>query len=91
MLSDLVLTRYCSKMLSLLLVVMISLICSPPSMAYAQTEATALTSVTISETTREETRGDVFEWRCKIEDGHLYKRLYNVVKGCWAGEWILVF
>ena len=33
--------------------------------------------------------GPVYEWRFKIEDGFLYRRLYNVTDGVWAGEWIL--
>jgi hypothetical protein len=29
------------------------------------------------------------DWRYKVEDGKLYKRLYNYQKQEWVGEWIL--
>jgi len=35
----------------------------------------------------EETGGDVFEWRYKMENGILWKRLYNVSLGYWVTEW----
>ena len=34
---------------------------------------------------------DVFEWRYKVEDGHLYRRLYNLVQNEWVGDWELVY
>lgn len=34
---------------------------------------------------------DKTEWRYKTENGILYKRLYNVTKGCWETDyWIYV-
>lgn len=30
------------------------------------------------------------EWRWKIEDGKLYKRLYNASTGLWETDWIYV-
>lgn len=33
---------------------------------------------------------DIIEWKYKIEDGKMYKRLYNHTKQEWIGEWILV-
>lgn len=30
------------------------------------------------------------EWRFKIEDGKLYKRLYNRSTGLWETDWIYV-
>ena len=30
------------------------------------------------------------EWRYKIEDGKLYKRLYNASTGLWETDWIYV-
>ncbi len=33
---------------------------------------------------------DVYEWRFKVENGKLYKRLYNVTANEWAGNWIYV-
>lgn len=36
------------------------------------------------------TEADLIDWRYKIEDGKMYKRLYNYTKQVWVGEWILV-
>lgn len=33
---------------------------------------------------------DVITWRYKIEDGKIYKRLYNSTTQTWIGEWIYV-
>lgn len=33
---------------------------------------------------------DVLEWKYKIEDGKMYKRLYNTTTDCWEGDWIYV-
>lgn len=30
---------------------------------------------------------EIIEWRFKIENGNLYRRLYNYSKGIWVGEW----
>ena len=38
-----------------------------------------------------EAYADIKEWRYKIMDGYLYKRLYNVSKGKWEGPWIKVY
>ena len=35
------------------------------------------------------TRADRIEWRYKIIDGVLYKRLYNYSKDEWIGDWVL--
>lgn len=35
-------------------------------------------------------RAEIFEWRYKVVDGKLYKRLYNATRHKWAGEWIQV-
>lgn len=37
-----------------------------------------------------ETRADIKEWRYKVIDGHLYKRLFNASTGRWETDWILV-
>lgn len=29
-----------------------------------------------------------YEWLYKVEDGQLYKRLYNKTTGRWVGDWI---
>ncbi len=31
---------------------------------------------------------DQYEWRFKTIDGVLYKRLYNITKQEWVGDWI---
>ena len=37
-----------------------------------------------------EPQADIIEWRYKVENGKLYKRLYNYSKEKWVGEWILI-
>lgn len=32
---------------------------------------------------------DILEWRYKVEDGKLYRRLYNRSRNVWIGEWEL--
>lgn len=31
---------------------------------------------------------DITEWRFKVENGKIYKRLYNCSTGNWEGDWI---
>ena len=31
---------------------------------------------------------DIIRWRLKLEDGKMYKRLYNFSTGNWIGDWI---
>ena len=31
----------------------------------------------------------IIEWRYKVENGRLYRRLYNYTEQCWVGDWIL--
>lgn len=31
---------------------------------------------------------EIKEWRYKIEDGKVYKRLYNYSRAEWEGDWI---
>ena len=33
---------------------------------------------------------DVYKWKFATMDCKLYKRLFNISKNCWAGEWIYV-
>lgn len=33
-------------------------------------------------------RADIIDWRYKIVDGIVYKRLFNYSKNQWIGEWI---
>ena len=35
-------------------------------------------------------RTDIKEWRFKVINGHLYKRLYNCSTGNWETDWILI-
>ena len=51
---------------------------------------TATISTYASEATNVEVRTDYREWRYKIEDGKLYKRLYNASTGLWETDWIYV-
>lgn len=37
-----------------------------------------------------DTRKDLMEWRYKIINNRLYKRLFNVSKNRWETDWILV-
>lgn len=43
-----------------------------------------------AENTGVEARTDVREWMWKVEDGKLYKRLYNASTGLWETDWIYV-
>ena len=43
-----------------------------------------------SESTDIEARTEIREWRFKIEDGKLYRRLYNRSTGLWETDWIYV-
>ena len=52
-------------------------------------------SVHASEASREITvseegitpRSEMIEWRYKVIDGVLYRRLFNYTEQCWVGEW----
>ncbi len=37
-----------------------------------------------------EPRTDIKEWRYKVINGNLYKRLYNYTRNRWEGDWIFV-
>lgn len=41
-------------------------------------------------TTEIQPRTDIKEWRFKIENGNLYKRLYNYTRNRWETDWIFV-
>ena len=43
-----------------------------------------------SESSGIETRTEIREWRWKVENGKLYKRLYNASTGLWETDWIYV-
>ncbi len=48
--------------------------------------------VPVTEVSQEDVqaRTDIKEWRFKVENGHLYKRLYNCSTGNWETDWILM-
>lgn len=50
------------------------------------------TAVPVAEISQEEVqpRTDIKEWRFKVMNGHLYKRLYNCSTGRWETDWILI-
>ncbi len=56
--------------------------------AFAQ-EMQVVPVVEVSQEDAQE-RTDIKEWRFKVENGHLYKRLYNRSTGRWETDWILV-
>ena len=33
---------------------------------------------------------DIIEWRFKVQNGKMYKRLYNFSTASWVGDWIYV-
>lgn len=37
-----------------------------------------------------DSRAEIYEWRFKLQNGKLYKRLYNCTRHEWAGDWILI-
>lgn len=37
-----------------------------------------------------EPRTDIKEWLFKVENGNLYKRLYNYTRNRWETDWIFV-
>lgn len=41
-------------------------------------------------TTATQPRANITEWKYKIENGKLYKRLYNLSQECWVGNWVYV-
>lgn len=43
-----------------------------------------------SEETTIQPLSDKKEWRWKVENNKLYKRLYNYSTGSWEGDWIYV-
>lgn len=45
---------------------------------------------TASENSNIQSRADIFEWRYKVKNNKLYKRLYNCTRHEWAGNWILI-
>ncbi len=59
------------------------------AMAVLAAPCTSLVSYA-AETTVVEPRTDIKEWCFKVENGKLYKRLYNASTGLWETDWIYV-
>ena len=59
------------------------------AMAVLTAPCTSLISYA-AETMVAEPRTDIKEWLFKVEDGKLYKRLYNRSTGLWETDWIYV-
>lgn len=45
---------------------------------------------TASENNNIQSRADIYEWRYKVTNNKLYKRLYNCTRHQWSGDWILI-
>lgn len=61
-----------------------------PASAVETQAADAPAPVSAIEGERIEPRQPVTEWITKIENGKVYRRLYNHTTGEWIGDWILV-
>lgn len=72
------------KLKLLLLTMICCIVTSTPVMATPDISLTAITDASINPTS------EVLEWRYKIENGKLYKRLYNNTTESWVGDWIYV-
>ena len=61
------------------------LLFSVPTFA-AQQESTVI----YNEISDIQPRTDITQWRYKVENGNLYKRLYNYTRNRWETDWIFV-
>lgn len=54
--------------------------------------AQEMAAVPVAEVSQDDdqARTDIKEWRFKIINGHVYKRLYNCSTGNWETDWIFV-
>lgn len=64
------------------------LFCPASVMKTQAADIPPMTKVTEGETI--EPRQPVTEWITKVENGKIYRRLYNHSTGEWIGDWILV-
>lgn len=62
---------------------------SPLSTAYAKGIENTSTTSSYDMETQVSSRKPKIDWRYKIEDGKLYRRLYNYSTQKWVGEWEL--
>lgn len=47
-------------------------------------------SIVYDESNSVQPRTDIKQWRYKVENGNLYKRLYNYTRNRWETDWIFV-
>lgn len=74
------------KQLLVAFAVAIGILCIPfPASAQTNTSVACTT-----EYTQISPRKDQLEWRFKVVDGKLYRRLYNTTSQKWVGEWEVV-
>lgn len=74
-----------AKLMICALAMLSSVLFAGPAMATQQNNIT-----TYNEENGMEPRTDIKEWRYKVENGNLYKRLYNYSTGHWETDWIFV-
>lgn len=73
------------KLIVCTLAVLGTLLCATPTMAgQSNNEMETYASSTI------QPRTAIKEWVFKVENGNLYKRLYNYTTGHWETDWIFV-
>ena len=71
------------KMLICIVALTISCLAPIPVVAETANEINAYTETI-------EPRTDIKDWVYKVENGNLYKRLYNFSTGRWESDWIFV-
>ena len=74
------------KLLKILIVLFMAVVISGGIGIPAYAQASLIDSGTISVSPL----ADIIEWRYKVENGLLYKRLFNYTTEQWVGYWILV-
>lgn len=74
------------KVILFTVVMACSIFVSIPVMASQQ----SIVVLAEGDTTDIQPRTDIKEWRYKVINGNLYKRLYNYSTGRWEGDWIFV-
>lgn len=75
---------------SILLLLCSSFISCIPVAANDSSLSTYSTTIYLHNGTQITPYSDTFEWRYKMINGKLYKRLYNTTKDRWETDWILV-
>lgn len=63
---------------------------NPLPLKAAESTASANTQVCVqNEIVTPVPTAEIIDWRYKIEDGKMYKRLFNYSRNQWVGDWIL--